>query len=105
MSEWNTIYDNNNNIVGTLRHGVAWQKSNGGRLGEYDDQYAYDNDRNIIAKIVGSIVEDMNGKKIGHVIGKELYISNEKVGHYIGSQNAGAAAIALVLAKYVPSNS
>lgn len=41
MSEWNTIYDLNDTIVGVFRHGVAWRKEPRERLGEYDDTYIY----------------------------------------------------------------
>lgn len=105
MSEWNTIYDNSDNIIGTFRHGVAWSRITGERLGEYDEDFVYDNESNVVATIGETAVVDINGDIIGHASGKDLYLNNEKVGHFIGSYSAGSAAIVLLFSEYAPSNS
>jgi len=105
MSEWNTIYDNSENIVGILRHGVAWKKDPEKRLGEYDDEFVYDNNTEVLAKISDNVVVDIIGETIGHILGKELYLTGEKVGSVIGSTNAGLAAIVLMFSHYASKNS
>ncbi len=105
MSEWNTIYNNSNEIIGTFRHGVAWSRITGDRLGEYDDEFVYDNESSVLAKIGETAILDIIGETIGHISEKELYVGEKKVGHFIGSYSAGAAAIVLLFSKYAPSNS
>jgi hypothetical protein len=105
MSEWNTIYDNSKAIVGTFRHGVAWSRPDNKRLGEYDDDFVYDNDTNVLGKISENVVLDIIGETIGHVSGNELYVANEKVGTFVGSTSAGCAAIVLLFSRYAQSNS
>ncbi len=99
MPEMNTIYDNSNNIVGIFRFGVAWSKEPRVRLGEYDDDFIYDNNTEIVAKIAGDKVLNTIGDTIGYFTEKELFITDEKVGSYIGNQSAGAAAIVLLFSK------
>jgi len=105
MSEYNTIYDNSENIVGILRHGVAWDKDPEKRLGEYDDEFVYNNNTEVLAKISDNIVVDIIGETIGHISGKELYLAGEKVGNVIGSTSAGLAAIVLMFSRYANENS
>lgn len=103
MSEWNTIYDNSENIVGIFRHGVAWKKETEERLGEYDEDFVYGNNTEVLGKILENVVVDIIGDEIGHISGKELYLSGKKVGSFTGSINAGLAAIVLIFSRYATS--
>jgi len=96
MSETNLIYDLNDNIVGVFRHGVAWRKEPRERLGEYDDDFVYTNDTEMLAKISGNSVVDAIGDLIGEIKENNLYIEGKKVGKFLGSKCAGAAAIVLL---------
>ena len=96
MSEWNTIYDTSDNIVGVFRHGVAWRKEPKERLGEYDEKSIYSNESELVANIVDDKVVDDKGKIIGRIIGKDLYLAEKKVGKFAGNKSAGAAAIVLL---------
>ena len=80
MPEMNTIYDNKNNIVGIFRFGVAWSKEPRIRLGEYDDDFIYDNSTKVVAKIGENEVLDIIGDTIGHFTDRELFLAGEKVG-------------------------
>jgi len=93
MSEWNTIYDTSENVIGIFRHGVAWRKEPRERLGEYDEEAIYSNNSELVAKIVGDKVLDTKGKLLGKIKGKDLYIDDTQVGKFIGKKSAGAAAI------------
>ena len=44
MSEHNSIYNLKGELVGRLRHGVAWSSPELERLGEYDEEFVYDNE-------------------------------------------------------------
>lgn len=96
MSEWNTIYDNSNNIICTLRHRVAWSKQSGQRLGEYDNDFVYDNNGKVVAKICESRVLNIIGEEIGYISNKDIIVGNRKVGRFIGSTESAAASIALI---------
>ena len=96
MSEQNSIYDIEDNLVGRFRHGVAWSSPNMERLGEYDDEFIFDNDRNMIAKFNDGQVLNIIGEEIGHISGNEIFVANSKVGRYIGLPVCGAAAVALI---------
>jgi len=100
MAEMNTIYDASDNAIGIFRHGVAWLKSPRVKLGEYDDDFVYDIEGGVLAKFGGDEVLDMIGDTIGKISGKDLYVSGEKVGSFIGSKSAGAAAIVLLFSSY-----
>ena len=105
MSEWNTIYNLDDEIIGQFSHGVAWNKKDRIRLGEYDDDFVYDNDMSVLGKIAGDAVVDIIGDTIGEISGRELFISGKKVGHFIGSKSAGAAAVVLLFSRYAPNDS
>lgn len=64
-----------------------------------------DNESNVVAKIGGTVVVDIIGDTIAHVSGKDLYINNEKVGHFIGSYITCCGAIVLLFCMCIPSNS
>ena len=96
MSEWNTIYDVSDNIVGVFRNGVAWRKEPKERLGEYDENSVYANDSELVANIDGDTVLDNKGEIIGRIMGKDLYLADKKVGKFTGIKSAGAAAIVLL---------
>ena len=96
MSEWNTIYNINHEIVGTCRHGIAWSRPDNKKLGEYDDHFIYNKNKNIVGKIVGNQVVNLKGEPIGNISNKDLFVEDKKVGSYIGSKAAGFAAIALL---------
>lgn len=100
MSEWNTIYDLSDNVVGIFRHGVAWRKEPSEKLGIYDDDFVYTNDSEVIAKIAGNSVVDIIGDSIGEIKDNKLYIEGKQVGKFIGSKSAGAAAIVLLFHKH-----
>jgi hypothetical protein len=100
MSEWNTIYDMDNNVIGIFRHGVAWRKEPRERLGVYDDDFVYNNDTEVLAKISGDSVVDIIGDLIGEIKNKDLYINGKHVGKFIGSKSAGAAALVLLFHKH-----
>lgn len=101
MSEWNTIYDTSEKVVGVFRHGVAWRKEPEERLGEYSDEAIYSNSAEKIASIVGNEVQDTLGKVLGKVKDNELYVNENLVGKFTGSKNAGAAAIVFLFSKCV----
>ncbi|MEE9338450.1 MAG: hypothetical protein V3U87_10245 [Methylococcaceae bacterium] len=100
MPELNTIYDNSKAIVGTFRHGVAWSRPDKKRIGEYDESFVYDNNTEVLGKISGNVVVDIMGNTIGYISGNDLYVSDEKVGSFIGSTSAGCAAIVLLFSCY-----
>ena len=102
MSEWNTIYNLDKEIVGLFSHGVAWTKKDRVRLGEYDDDFVYDNEMSVVAKICEGTVLDIIGETIGKIVGRDLFIADKKVGSFIGYECAGAAAIVLLFSKYSP---
>ena len=93
MSEWNTIFDTSNEIIGTFRHGVAWCKQSGKRLGEYDESTIYDNNRAVIATIEGDVAFSTTGTEIGRTDGRSLIVGGAIVGSFIGHKHAGAAAL------------
>jgi hypothetical protein len=100
MAEMNSIYDKSGNQVGQFRFGVAWSKNPRVRLGEYDDDFVYGNDGTVLAKIGETAVVDIIGDTIGSISSNELFISNENVGTFIGSNCSGAAALVLIFSKY-----
>ena len=104
MSEWNTIYNNSNDVVGTFRNGVAWSKPGNERIGKYDEEFVYDNKSEVLGKISDNVVVDIIGGTIGHVSGNELFLSDEKVGTFVGSTSAGGAAIVLIFSRYASGN-
>lgn len=96
MSEHNSIFDLNGELVGRFRHGVAWSSQNKERLGEYDDEFVYDNDGSMVAKVNDGSVLNIIGEEIGNISSNNIFVSGAKVGSYIGNQSAGAASIALI---------
>ena len=96
MSEHNSIYNINGELVGRFRHGVAWSSPSMERLGEYDEEFVHDNDGTMIAKINNGHVLNIIGEKLGHISGKEIFVANSKVGSYIGLPESGAASIAFI---------
>ena len=74
------LLDPDNNIVGIFRFGVAWSKEPRIRLGEYDDDFIYDNSTKVVAKIGENEVLDIIGDTIGHFTDRELFLAGEKVG-------------------------
>ena len=96
MSENNSIYDIEGNLVGRFKHGVAWTYPEMERLGEYDEEFVYDNDGTMIAKVNEGHVLNIIGEDLGHVLGNEIFLGNSKVGSYMGLPESGAASIALV---------
>ena len=106
MSEWNTIYNNHKEIVGTFRHGTAWSRLTGERLGEYDKEKIYDNSGAVLANIVEDKVVSVSGEELGRIELRETQITPEvtgsrkilnikgiAVGECIGCKEAAAAAI------------
>ena len=96
MSEQNSIFNATGELVGRFRHGVAWSSPDMGRLGEYDSEFVYDNEKTVIAKINDGHVLNVIGEEIGYISGKEIYVDGSKVGSYIGLPEAGASAIAFI---------
>jgi len=96
MSQHNSIFDLNDELVGRFRHGIACSTQNDERLGEYDDEFVYDNEGSMVAKISDGYVLNILGEEIGNISGNNIFVSGTKVGSYIGNQNAGAASIALI---------
>lgn len=96
MSDWNTVYDTSNNIICTLRHGIAWSKSTGQRLGKYDHDFAYNNDGNVVAKISENRVLNIIGEELGYIVDKDIFVGSMKVGRFIGLPESALASIALL---------
>ena len=65
-------------------------------MGEYDSEFAYDNDGSMVAKFNDGYVSNIIGEEIGNISDNEIFVSGAKVGSYIGSRSAAAASIALV---------
>lgn len=105
MSEHNSIYDLNGVLVGRFKHGVAWSSQDEERLGEYDDDFVYDNDGSIIAKVNDGYVLNIIGEEIGNISSNNIIVNGAKTGSYIGYQSAGAASIALIFSKGATSGS
>lgn len=96
MSEHNTIYDIKGELVGRFRYGVAWSCPSMERLGEYDQEFVYDNEGTMIAKINNTQVLNIVGEELGYISGKDIFVGTSKVGSYIGLSESGAAAIAFI---------
>ena len=96
MSEHNWIMNLDGETLGRFRHGVAWSSPNRVRLGEYDDDFVYDNEFNLVAKMNNDVVMNINGEEIGMIAGKDILVEDKVVGKFIGSSSAAAAAIALI---------
>jgi len=96
MSEHNSIINLDGEIIGRFRHDVAWSSPNRIRLGEYDDDFVYDNEFNVVAKINSNVVSNIIGEEIGMIAGKEILVNGKVVGRFIGSKKAAAASIALI---------
>lgn len=96
MSEHNSIYNLKGDLVGRFRHGVAWSSPSMERLGEYDEEFAYDNNGSMIAKVNDGYVLNIIGEEIGNISGDKIFVSGCNVGSYIGSSAAGAASIAFI---------
>lgn len=105
MAEMNSIYDASGNQIGLFRFGVAWSKDPRVRLGDYDDDFVYDNDGNVLAKICDNVVLDIIGDTIGKITDDEIYIDDKKVGSFIGDKSSGAAALVLLFSRYKVENS
>lgn len=99
MSEHNSIYDLEGNLIGRFRHGVAWSSPVMERLGEYDDDFVFDNDRTMIAKVNDGHVLNIIGEELGYISGNEIFVANSKVGSFIGLSSSGTAAVALIFNK------
>lgn len=96
MSEHNTIYDLVGTIVGQFRFGIAWSKNPRERLGEYDDEFVYDNDGSMVAKFSDGVVLNIIGEPIGRFENQNLIVNDQIIGKCIGVDGASAAAIALI---------
>ena len=96
MSEHNSIYNINGELVGRFRHGVAWSSPERKRLGEYDEEFVHDNDGSMIAKINDGHVLNILGEELGYISGKEIFVGETKVGSFIGLPESGAASIAFI---------
>ncbi len=66
MSEHNSIYNINGELVGRFKHGVAWSSPGMERLGEYGEEFVHDNDGAMIAKINDGHVLNIVGEELGH---------------------------------------
>ena len=91
-----TIYNISGELVARFKFGVGWTNKDRVRLGAYDDEFIYDNESCMIAKVNDNHVLNIIGEEIGHVNEGEIFIAGEKIGKYIGAASAGAAAVALV---------
>jgi hypothetical protein len=96
MSEHNSIYNLKGELVGRFRHGVAWSSPEVERLGEYDEEFVYDNEGLMIAKVNDGYVLNIIGEELGNISGNKIFVSGFNVGSYIGSPAAGAASIAFI---------
>ena len=90
------IYDNSNKLVAQFKYGVGWTSPERNRIGEYDDEFVYDNDSSMIAKVNNNYVLNIIGEEIGHVNEGDIIVNNKKTGTYVGAAAAGAAAVALI---------
>ncbi len=89
------IYDSTDKLVAKIKFGVVWTNPERIRLGAYDDEFVYDNDSSMVAKINNNHVLNIIGEEIGYVNEEYIFVSDKKVGKYLGSAAAGAAAVAL----------
>jgi hypothetical protein len=96
MSEHNSIYNNEGDLVGSFKRGVAWSSPNLERLGEYDEEFVHDNEGIMLAKINDGHVLNIIGEELGYISGKDIFVGNSKVGSYIGLSESGAAAIVFI---------
>lgn len=96
MSEHNSIYNIDGELVGRFRYGVAWSSPGMERLGEYDEEFVYDNEGTMIARINDGRVLNIIGEELGYTSDKEIFVANTKVGNYIGLPESGAASIAFI---------
>lgn len=96
MSEQNSIYNLKGELVGRFKHGVAWVVPDMKRLGEYDEEFVYDKEGSMIAKINEGYVLNIIGEELGNIIGNKIFVSGCNVGSFIGSPAAGAASIAFI---------
>ena len=99
MTEINSIYDNEGRLVGRFSDGIAWSSPENIRLGKYDDEFVYENDSSMLAKVCDDHVLNIIGEEIGRIHENKIYISHKKVGSFIGSVSAGTAAVALIFNK------
>ena len=96
MSEQNSIYNLKGDLVGRFKYGVAWSSPDMKRLGEYNEEFVYDNKGSMIAKINEGYVLNIIGEELGNISGNKIFVSGFNVGSYIGSPAAGAASIAFI---------
>ena len=97
MSEANTIYNKNGEIIALAKFGKAWLKKSKGFLGKYDyddEGFVYSNDNEKVASYGNGLVLSMSGKELGRYKNYELSIDGEIVGKCIGCD--GVSALALV---------
>ena len=102
--EMNTVYNLDDEVIGIFRFGVAWSKNPRVRLGEYDDDFVYSNDGNVLAKIGDNTVMDIIGETIGQFDNYDLLISGKTVGKCIGNIGARAAAIVFLFSNNAAHN-
>ena len=94
-----SIYDNSGKLVGKFKFGVAWASPKRVRLGEYDDDFVYDNNSSMLAKVNENHIINIIGEEIGYVSEGDIFVASTKVGKYAGSAAAGAAAVVLIFNK------
>ena len=118
MSEWNTIYNNSKNIVGTFRHGQAFGRNPDRKLGSYNELCVFDIDGAQIAKIGNNSVHAMDGTLLGeweykpnehypklNSGNKRLIVHGKVIGECLGLNEAAAAAIVLLSNELLASSS
>lgn len=96
MSESNAIYNLKGELVGRFKHGVAWSVPNRERLGMYDEEFVYNNEGSVIAKVNDRCVINIVGEELGYISGNKIFVSGCVAGSFIGSPAAGAASIVFI---------
>lgn len=73
----NTLYNDENERIAILRLGVLWEKSNRGKMGEYDERGFYYPNKRQIASFDGDKVFSMDGRYLG-----KFSINKEKMTNF-----------------------
>jgi len=106
MSESSMVYNVDNEIVGVFRLGVAWKKAPRKRLGQYDENGIYDNNRKLLATIkdnkvvsvsqqVLGVIRDRDGQDSPATTKKKRILEKNGlvIGECVGTLDAAGAAL------------
>ena len=106
MSEANTIFNKEGEIIGIAKFGKAWLKNSKDILNnilgkyDYDDEgFVYSNDNEKVASFGNGVVLSMCGKELGRYKNYELTIDGKVVGKCIGCDGVSALALVFIFGK------